>query len=112
VQDLDWLISAGAEPVRLERVELGNLAGSEPELALPQDQQQLPGYEWLFVLAGQLLLMLGERELRLAPGEVAEFDTLEPHWFGPSGDQPVEILHIFGPHGDKARVRARPAARP
>jgi transcriptional regulator with XRE-family HTH domain len=64
------------------------------------------GYEWLFVLAGELLLVLGQRELVLGPGEVAEFDTAEPHWFGPSGDQPVEILHIFGPHGDKARVRS------
>jgi transcriptional regulator with XRE-family HTH domain len=68
------------------------------------------GYEWFFVLAGELLLVLGERELTLRPGEVAEFDTAEPHWFGPSGDRPVEILHIFGPQGDKARVRARPAA--
>jgi hypothetical protein len=41
---------------------------------------------------------------------VAEFDTAEPHWFGPSGDYPVEILHIFGPQGGKARVRARPPA--
>jgi len=70
------------------------------------------GYEWLFVLAGELLLVLGERELTLRPGEVAEFDTAEPHWFGPSDDRPVEILHIFGPQGDKARVRARPAALP
>ncbi len=68
------------------------------------------GYEWLFVLAGELLLVLGERELALRPGDVAEFDTAEPHWFGPSDDRPVEILHIFGPHGDKARVRAHPAA--
>jgi transcriptional regulator with XRE-family HTH domain len=67
------------------------------------------GYAWLFVLAGELLLVLGERELTLRPGEVAEFDAAEPHWFGPSGDSSVEILHIFGPHGDKARVRARPA---
>lgn len=66
------------------------------------------GYEWLFVLAGELLLVLGERELTLRPGEVAEFDTAEPHWFGPSGDRPVEILHIFGPQGDRARVRAHP----
>jgi transcriptional regulator with XRE-family HTH domain len=66
------------------------------------------GYEWLYVLAGELLLVLGERELTLQPGEVAEFDTAEPHWFGPSGDRSVEILHIFGPHGDKARVRAHP----
>jgi transcriptional regulator with XRE-family HTH domain len=70
------------------------------------------GYEWLFVLAGELLLIIGDRELTLRPGEVAEFDTAEPHWFGPSGRDPVEILHIFGPHGDKARVRSRPAALP
>ena len=66
------------------------------------------GYEWLFVLAGELLVVLGDRELTLRPGEVAEFDTAEPHWFGPVGDHPVEILHIFGPHGDKAQVRAHP----
>ncbi|MGW2560541.1 helix-turn-helix domain-containing protein [Streptomyces sp. NPDC001514] len=68
------------------------------------------GHEWLFVLAGELLLVLGERELTLRPGEVAEFDTTEPHWFGPSGDRAVEILHILGRQGEKARVRARPAA--
>ncbi|MGK5550956.1 helix-turn-helix domain-containing protein [Actinomadura kijaniata] len=70
------------------------------------------GYEWLFVLAGELLLVLGEREITLGPGEVAEFDTAEPHWFGPNGDRPVEILHIFGPQGDRARVRARPEGPP
>jgi transcriptional regulator with XRE-family HTH domain len=64
------------------------------------------GYEWLFVLAGELSLVLGQRELTLRPGEVAEFDTAEPHWFGPSAEQPVEILHIFGPRGDRARVRS------
>nr|WP_223263583.1 XRE family transcriptional regulator [Rhodococcus sp. MTM3W5.2] len=66
------------------------------------------GYEWLYVLAGDLRLILGEREVLLRPGEVAEFDTSEPHWFGPAGDQPVEILHLFGPQGERAQVRARP----
>ena len=69
------------------------------------------GYEWLFVLAGELLLVLGQRELTLGPGEVAEFDTTEPHWFGPRNDLPVEILHIFGPRGDRARTR-RPGPTP
>jgi transcriptional regulator with XRE-family HTH domain len=64
------------------------------------------GYEWLYVLAGELRLILGDRELRLRPGEVAEFDTAEPHWFGPAGESSVEILHLFGPHGDQAVVRA------
>jgi transcriptional regulator with XRE-family HTH domain len=67
-----------------------------------------PGYEWMYVLAGELRLILSERELLLRPGDTAEFDTNEPHWFGPAGTQPVEILHLFGPHGDKAQVRAGP----
>ncbi|KOG07440.1 MULTISPECIES: helix-turn-helix domain-containing protein [Streptomyces] len=66
------------------------------------------GYEWLYVLAGELRLILGEREVTLRPGEVAEFDTTEPHWFGPAGPDPVEILHLFGPHGDQAVVRTGP----
>lgn len=63
------------------------------------------GYEWLYVLAGELRLILGEREVTLRPGEVAEFDTGEPHWFGPAGREAVEILHLFGPHGDQAVIR-------
>ncbi|MET9856145.1 helix-turn-helix domain-containing protein [Streptomyces sp. NPDC006450] len=63
------------------------------------------GYEWLYVLAGELHLVIGERSLTLRPGEVAEFDTGEPHWFGPAEGEVVEILHLFGPHGDQAVVR-------
>ncbi|MFF1903554.1 helix-turn-helix domain-containing protein [Kitasatospora sp. NPDC058218] len=67
------------------------------------------GYEWLYVLAGELRLILGEREFTLRPGEVAEFDTGEPHWFGPAGAHAVEILHLFGPRGDQAVVRTGPS---
>lgn len=64
------------------------------------------GYEWLYVLAGTVRLLIGERELFLKPGEVAEFDTTEPHWFGSADDTTVELLHLFGPRG------ARPAQPP
>ncbi|MEU9829450.1 XRE family transcriptional regulator [Micromonospora chersina] len=67
------------------------------------------GYEWLYVLAGRLRLVLGDREFLLRPGEVAEFDTGEPHWFGPADTDTVEILHLFGPHGDQAVVRTGPS---
>ncbi|MEU1624935.1 XRE family transcriptional regulator [Streptomyces sp. NPDC020096] len=67
------------------------------------------GYEWLYVLAGELRLILGENEFTLRAGEVAEFDTREPHWFGPANTTAVEILHLFGPQGDQAVVRARPS---
>ncbi|MET9464143.1 XRE family transcriptional regulator [Streptomyces sp. NPDC006544] len=69
------------------------------------------GYEWLYVLAGELRLVIGERTFTLRPGEVAEFDTGEPHWFGPVDVNAVEILHLFGPRGDQAVVRTGPSAR-
>lgn len=70
------------------------------------------GYEWLYVLAGELRLIIGERTFTLRPGEVAEFDTGEPHWFGPADANAVEILHLFGPRGDQAVVRTGPSATP
>lgn len=72
------------------------------------DPRTHEGYEWLYVLSGQLRLVLGEHDLVLGPGEVAEFDTRVPHWFGSTGDGPVECLSLFGPQGERMHVRARP----
>lgn len=66
------------------------------------------GYEWLYVLSGRLRLVLAEHDLVLEAGEAAEFDTRVPHWFGSAGDQPVEILSLFGRQGERMHVRARP----
>jgi hypothetical protein len=44
----------------------------------------------------------------MSPGEVAEFDTHTPHWFGSAGPRPVELLVLFGPQGERIHVRARP----
>ena len=46
----------------------------------------------------------------MGPGEVAEFDTRPPHWFGPAGDEPVEILSLLGSHGERMAI-AGPAPR-
>jgi transcriptional regulator with XRE-family HTH domain len=66
------------------------------------------GYEWLYVLSGEMRLILGENDIVMRAGEVAEFDTRMPHWFGPSGDEPVEILSVHGSHGERMQVRAAP----
>jgi transcriptional regulator with XRE-family HTH domain len=66
------------------------------------------GYEWLYVLAGTLRLIIGARDFTLHPGEVAEFDTSQEHWFGPADTNTVEILHLFGPQGDRAVIRTEP----
>jgi transcriptional regulator with XRE-family HTH domain len=69
------------------------------------------GYEWLYVIAGDLRLILGQHDVTLRPGEVAEFDTGLPHWFGPAGDEPVEILSIHGTDGRRMHVRAADVER-
>lgn len=66
------------------------------------------GYEWMYVLNGQLRLLLGELDIIMRPGEVAEFDTHTPHWFGSADQHPVELLILFGPQGERLHVRARP----
>ena len=66
------------------------------------------GYEWLYVLSGRMRLILAEHDITMEPGEAAEFDTRVPHWFGPAGDQPIEILSLHGAQGERMHVRAAP----
>ncbi|MFI7576877.1 helix-turn-helix domain-containing protein [Micromonospora sp. NPDC049497] len=72
------------------------------------DPRSHEGHEWLYVLSGRLRLVLGEHDLVLTDGEVAEFDTRVPHWLANPADEPVELLILFGPQGERAHVRARP----
>jgi mannose-6-phosphate isomerase-like protein (cupin superfamily) len=65
------------------------------------------GYEWLYVISGKLRLVIGEHDVLLGPGEVAEFDTRVPHWFGSDGERPAEVLSILGIQGERMHVRAR-----
>jgi len=74
----------------------------EPELRTHE------GYEWLYVLSGRLRLILADHDITMGPGEVAEFETGLPHWFGPAGDEPVEILSLLGRQGERVHVRAAP----
>ncbi|WP_067508388.1 helix-turn-helix domain-containing protein [Nocardia puris] len=69
------------------------------------------GYEWMYVLDGRLRVLLGEHDFVMSPGEAAEFDTHVPHWFGSAGDQPAEILSLFGKQGERAHLRVRPKGR-
>lgn len=64
------------------------------------------GFEWLYVLAGRMRLIIGDQDLVLGVGEAAEFDTQVPHWFGSTGEGPAEVLSIFGRPGERMLVRA------
>jgi transcriptional regulator with XRE-family HTH domain len=75
--------------------------------AVPDELRTHEGYEWMYVINGRLRLLLGEQDLVLSAGEVAEFDTRVPHWFGCADEQPVEVLSLFGRQGERAHLRAR-----
>jgi transcriptional regulator with XRE-family HTH domain len=69
------------------------------------------GHEWIYVLSGQVRLVLGDQDWVLTPGEVAEFETRVPHWFGSTGQQPAEILSIFNRPGERMMHRTSDPAR-
>jgi transcriptional regulator with XRE-family HTH domain len=75
-------------------------AGRAPTMKL----QTHEGYEWFYVLNGQVRFVLGEQEFRLGVGEAAEFDTRVPHWIGSAGGQPAEVLTLFGAQGERAHL--------
>jgi transcriptional regulator with XRE-family HTH domain len=74
------------------------------------EQKAHEGYEWMYVLSGRLRLRLAEHDFVMEAGEVAEFDTRVPHWFGSAAPEPAEVLVLFGPQGERLHVRARPKA--
>ncbi|MFE3877529.1 helix-turn-helix domain-containing protein [Kitasatospora sp. NPDC059146] len=75
-------------------------------------QSSHDGYEWLCVLYGRLRLALGDQDLILVAGDVAEFDTRTPHGVANAGtDAPVEYLVMFGPQGEVLRPRTPPLGR-
>jgi transcriptional regulator with XRE-family HTH domain len=82
-------------------VPAGLTDGREPE---PRSHE---GYHWLYVLNGRLRVVLGDKDFVLRDGEVAEFDTHLPHWFGNADERAVEFLSILGPQGERVHIKAR-----
>lgn len=66
----------------------------EPPPDNPARMRAHPGREWLVVLSGTAVLLLGNRRLRVETNQAAEFPTMLPHAIGTAGG-PCEILGIF-----------------
>lgn len=77
---------------------------ADPHRALKLQTHE--GYEWFYVLDGRVRFVLGGQDLRLGPGEAAEFDTREPHSIGSADSQPAELLTLFGAQGERAHLSA------
>jgi transcriptional regulator with XRE-family HTH domain len=102
----------GATWIPLSRTP-GSLNAFKQILPVPQttserlEQRVHEGHEWLYVLNGTLRLALGDKSFQLHAGEAAEFDTRVPHAVANAGNQPLELLIIFGQQGERVHLRAR-----
>lgn len=67
---------------------------TEPPPDNPSRMRAHPGREWLVVLSGTAILMLGHQRIRIETNQAAEFPTMLPHAIGTAGG-PCEILGIF-----------------
>jgi transcriptional regulator with XRE-family HTH domain len=67
---------------------------TEPPPDNPARMRAHPGREWLVVLSGTAILMLGHRRLRIEANQAAEFPTMMPHAIGAEAG-PCEIMGIF-----------------
>jgi len=76
-----------------------------PATKVTPEPRSHDGHEWIYVLSGHMRLVLGDQDWVLGPGEVAEFSTQVPHWFGSTGHEPAEILSIFSRPGERMNVR-------
>lgn len=59
-----------------------------------------PGRDWFTVLSGTVLLVLGDRTIRVETGQAAEFSTMVPHSFGADGG-PAEIIVMLDQEGER-----------
>ena len=81
------------------------------KIVIPADQSEPKprvhdGYEWLYVLSGRMRLVLADQDFVLGEGEVVEFDTRLPHWFGSTGEGPGRgAEHLREAGGAHARPR-------
>lgn len=82
----------------------------EPSGRIPE-QRVHPGHDWFFVIEGRVRLLLGDRELLVESGEVAEFATMTPHAIV-AVDGPAEVIMLFDRDGQRAHAHHEPAAAP
>jgi len=97
-----WMLTREGGPHGVTVAKM-RLTRPEPRRS-PETLKVHPGRDWLTVLSGTLVLLLGERTILVETGQAAEFSTMIPHAFGARGG-PAEILGIFDRDGQRTHLR-------
>ncbi len=96
-----WVLSRdqGPQGLKVLKVRLTKPPMSAEDGDLPVH----PGRDWFTVLSGTVLLVLGDRTIRIEAGQAAEFSTMVPHSFGAEGG-PAEIIVMLDPEGERTHL--------
>ena len=97
-----WLLSRDSGPhgLKVAKIRLTQPPPARGDGSLPVH----PGRDWFTVLSGTVLVVLGDRTIRVEAGQAAEFSTMVPHAFGADGG-PAEIIAILDPEGERSHLR-------
>ncbi|MGN8246122.1 helix-turn-helix domain-containing protein [Cellulomonas soli] len=95
----------GADPQAFKQVLPGRAVSGPAAPPVRPVQRTHEGRDWMYVLQGRVLLLLGEEEIVLEEGQAAEFDTRTPHAFLSAGPEPAEVLGLFSKEGQRVHVR-------
>ncbi len=97
-----WLLSRDQGPhgLKVAKIRLTRPPPGREDGELPVH----PGRDWFTVLSGTVLVLLGERTIRVETGQAAEFSTMVPHAFGAQGG-PAEIIAMLDPDGERSHLR-------
>ena|SRR5579863_3345842 len=87
-----------------------------PEHVEPKSHMH-PGFEFLYVLAGELAIRHAEQEAKLGPGDAVYFDAGTPHSYRCAGSKPAEAIIVTmhqapADYPQSQRPQAAAAARP
>lgn len=96
------------EPLMPENSPIRTYRITYPPAQDPPKARVHDGHEWLYVVSGQLRLVLGDAETILTPGEAAQFDTRVPHSMSAEGPGPADVISIFNDEGEKLHAPVGP----
>lgn len=94
-----WALSAREHPMQLQPMRVVVSPNREGNARRYHD-----GEEWVYVLSGELALLVGGQSHDLDPGDSAHFDARLPHRLIARSGREAEVLLVAAP--------ARPSARP
>jgi transcriptional regulator with XRE-family HTH domain len=97
-----WPLSARSRPMQLQPLRVVVSPDRDGD-----DRRQHDGEEWVYVLSGELTLLVGAQSHELNPGDAAHFDARLPHRLEARSGLPAELLLVAAP-----RPGGLPSPRP